>query len=51
MKTITKRDIKLFLLGMVSMLLIEAIYDWDGTVGAFLKGVKHGWNEEIKKTK
>lgn len=51
MKNITKRDIKLFLLGMVSMLVIEAIYDWDNTVGAFLKGVKYGWNEEITKTK
>ena len=51
MKNITKRDIKLFFLGMFSMLLIEAIYDWDGTVGAFLKGVSHGWNKEINKPK
>ncbi len=50
MKSITKRDIKLFLLGMFTLLLIEALYDWDGTVGAFLKGLQHGWTEEINKT-
>jgi hypothetical protein len=51
MKNINKRDIKLFLLGMLAMLLMEAIYDWDGTVGRFLNGMKHGMVEELKKTK
>lgn len=29
MKKITKRDVKVFLLGMLAMLLITLIYDWD----------------------
>ena len=51
MKNSTKRDIKIFLLGMFAMLIIEAVYDWDNTVGAFMKGLQHGLTEEIKKTK
>ena len=42
MKNITKRDIKVFLIGMLAMLLIEAVYDWDSTIRGFKDGYKSG---------
>jgi hypothetical protein len=39
MKGITKRDVKVFLLGMLVMFLISATYDWDETVRAFNDGL------------
>lgn len=51
MKKITKHDVKIFLLGMLAMLLITLIYDWD----EFTKGFKDGLNgkplNEIKTNK
>ncbi len=51
MKKITKRDVGVFFLGMLGMLMIEVLYDWHGTVGAFKRGFKAGFNEEIENTK
>ncbi|MEQ9378291.1 MAG: hypothetical protein RIG68_24075 [Imperialibacter sp.] len=39
---ITKRDVKFFLLGLLAMLVIETIYDWEGTKQAFKDGWAHG---------
>ena len=51
MKKITKHDVKIFLLGMLAMLLITLIYDW----GEFTNGLKDGLNgkplNEIKTSK
>jgi hypothetical protein len=38
MKNITKRDVKVFLLGMLAMFLISVAYDWDENVKAFNDG-------------
>ena len=38
MKNITKRDAKVFLLGMLDMFLISVASDWDETVKAFSDG-------------
>jgi hypothetical protein len=38
MKNISKRGIKLFLLGMLAMLLIELVYDWKDAVQGFKDG-------------
>lgn len=51
MKKITKRDVGIFFLGMLGMLMIEVLYDWDGTVGEFTKGFKAGLNGEVETTK
>lgn len=39
MKKITKRDILFFISGMLLMLVIEAIYDWDSAKQSFMKGL------------
>ncbi len=44
LKNITKRDVKIFFLGILAMLLIEVVFNWDGTVGDFMRGVKGGYN-------
>jgi len=41
MKKITKRDVFFFFLGILIVLLIEIVRDWDNVV----KGAKDGWNE------
>jgi hypothetical protein len=38
MKNITKRDIKIFLLGMLAMFLIEVIINWEDAVRGFNEG-------------
>ena len=35
---ITKRDIAFFLLGFLTLFLIESILDWEGTKNAFMEG-------------
>ena len=35
---ITKRDIKFFLIGIFTMFIISAIYDWEENVNAFKEG-------------
>lgn len=46
MKTpqITKRDIKFFLFGMLAMLLITFVYEWDEAKA----GMKEGFESAIK---
>jgi hypothetical protein len=48
MKKITKRDLSFFLLGILSLFLIDAIYDWEGTVNAFINGFNDGYNSAKK---
>jgi hypothetical protein len=38
MKKITKRDVYIFLLGMLTLFIIDAIVDWDDSVKSFKKG-------------
>ena len=47
MKNITKRDIKVFLLGMLVILMISIASDWDSAV----RGFNDGWNGEPSSTK
>jgi hypothetical protein len=45
---ITKRDVKFFLLGVLTLLLVDLVWDWDRNVKAF----KEGWKSaEIQNTK
>ncbi len=45
MKKITKRDVLFFFAGMLLMLVIEMIYDWND----FKQGFTSGYNEERAK--
>lgn len=38
MKKITKRDVYIFLLGMLSFFIINTILDWDDSVKSFKEG-------------
>jgi len=38
---ITKRDVKIFILGFVTFFLVESIYNWDSSKKAF----DRGWNQ------
>lgn len=38
---ITKREVRFFLLGMLAMFLVEAVWDWKDSLAAF----KRGFNE------
>ena len=38
MKKITKRDIGFFVLGLLAMLLIELVFDWERSVQDFKDG-------------
>lgn len=40
MKKITKRDVLFFFLGLLTFLMLELIFDWEGSKEAFLRG----WN-------
>jgi len=42
---ITKRDFKFFILGIICLLIFEAIYDWENTVDSF----KRGWHDGAQK--
>lgn len=46
MKNITKRDIKVFILGMLTFLCLQIAFNWDETIGAFVSGVKDGYKQE-----
>lgn len=35
---ITKRDVRVFVLGMVAFLAIESIYNWEESKDAFMRG-------------
>jgi hypothetical protein len=43
---ITKRDVKIFLLGMFTMFLIILIYEWDDAVESFKEGYESVRNEQ-----
>ncbi|SDW86835.1 hypothetical protein [Flavobacterium degerlachei] len=38
---ITKRDVRIFILGMIAFFAIESIYSWKETKSEFLRG----WND------
>jgi len=44
---ITKRDIKFFALGLLTLFIIESIVDWEGTQQA----IKDGWEAGMSKAK
>lgn len=44
MKKFTKRDFKFFFLGVLAMIAVETIYDWDGFKGNLKKGWHDGAN-------
>ena len=47
---ITRRDIKFFLLGILTMFVIETLYDWEGTINAFMEGFNDAKSSiELKK--
>jgi hypothetical protein len=41
---ISNRDIKIFFLGFFTLFIIEAIYDWDSTIGSIKRGYHAGYN-------
>lgn len=43
-KTITKRDMKFFFLGIFAMFLLNVIVDWEDSVEAFKEGIHAGQN-------
>jgi len=50
MKTpqITKRDVKIFFLGMLAMLLITLIYEWEDAKAGFKEGYESAAIEHAK---
>jgi hypothetical protein len=48
MKNITKRDLRTFLLGMLTMFLLVIAYDWNDFVSGFMDGSKGLRSEVIK---
>jgi len=48
MKRITKRDVIVFILGFMTLFLIETILDWDNAKEAFKKGF-NATQSEIEK--
>ena len=49
-KRITKRDVIFFLSGLITMLLIELIWDWNNNVAAIKKGFHDGLNNVNQET-
>ncbi len=45
---LTKREMLFFLIGVLTIFIIENIYDWKGTKNSFLKGCSDG-NKILKK--
>ncbi len=43
MSSITKRDIKFFFIGLITMFLIEVIFDWEGAIKSFKQGFNEGY--------
>ena len=48
MMNISKRDVKVFLLGMLTFFLIESILNWKETKDSFLRGWNGGTNDAKK---
>ncbi len=45
---ITKREVIFFILGLITMLIVESIYNWNDSKKAFMKGW-NGYETEVKK--
>jgi len=45
---ITKRDLKAFFFGVIFIMLIDLIFDWNGTKQAFLDGYNEARAEHLK---
>ncbi|WP_169303320.1 hypothetical protein [Pedobacter cryophilus] len=45
---ITKRDVKFFLLGIFTWLIIVAIWDWKGVKSDLIEGYKAGFSDSKK---
>jgi len=45
---ISSRDVKFFLLGILSMFILATIYDWEENVAAFKEGFESAHNPEFK---
>ena len=41
---ITKRDVRFFILGVLTLFLIESIMDWEGTKESFKNGFSSGYD-------
>jgi hypothetical protein len=50
MKKLTKRDALFFFAGILAMLVIEALYDWESAKQSFMKGLNDalGKQEQTK---
>jgi len=46
---INKRDIKIFLLGMLAMFAIITAYDWENNLEAFKNGFESGYSNSRTK--
>ncbi|MBP6611549.1 MAG: hypothetical protein KA206_10735 [Paludibacter sp.] len=42
MKQITKHDVMIFLLGMLTFFIFESLYNWEQTKSDFIEGFKLG---------
>ncbi|UQD54850.1 hypothetical protein [Flavobacterium sp. K5-23] len=48
---ITKRDINVFVLGMLAFLAFETIYNWEESKSEFMRGWNDGGNTSETKSK
>lgn len=46
---ITKRDIKFFVLGILTVFIIDIIMDWEGAKKSFKEGFESVYQHETKK--
>ncbi|WP_160118729.1 hypothetical protein [Chryseotalea sanaruensis] len=51
MRNINKRDIKIFLMGMLVMFIIEVIFSWRNNVNAYKEGLNVSSNKNNEQTK
>jgi hypothetical protein len=46
---ITKRDVKFFVLGILTVFIINIIMDWEGVKKSFIEGFEGAYKTETKK--
>ncbi len=46
---ITKRDIKFFVLGILTVFIIDIIVDWEGVKKSFIEGFESAYKNETEK--
>ncbi len=46
---ITKRDVKFFVLGILTVFIIDIIMDWEGVKKSFIEGFERAYKVETKK--